>query len=207
MFLDCGAYEKTEFDINAYCDRILDLQPSVVVVPDLLLCNWKVSWAYSIGMMEYILRRIKGEWTGEFMFVPQAEENDAKGFTTCLLNGLDHGFKWVGLPRAMNTHIFKLKLARAACAEMLKAIHPEVRVHALGWGGWLGELDLLAKNGVYSWDSSAPIWRGWCGFSLEEDHWPDYKLDLNRADLSSLVNEIVLKNLEACGVDTSKVRG
>jgi hypothetical protein len=206
VFLDCGAYEGVEFNVENYIDRIVDLCPSVVVLPDILLGDWKRSFAYSLGMLEYITRRIDTPF--EFMFVPQAKEGDSQGFVTSMLNALDEGFNWIGLPRACNTHIFKLRVARIAQAEFLKKCHPKVKVHALGYGGWLGELELLEQEGVYSWDSGAPVWRGWRGYNMH-NQWIDSPLDFNVSELpvNSIGDLVILSNLEACHVDTSKVRG
>lgn len=200
VFLDCGAYEGVEFNIESYIERILDLTPSVVILPDLLLYDWKRSFAYSIGMMEYIMRRIDTPF--EFMFVPQAQERDASGFVTCLHNAISEGLRWIGLPRCMNTHIFKIKYARISQAQFLKTMYPGVKVHALGYGGWLDEIKELEAQGVYSWDTGSAVWRGWNG-RLMSENWTDIPLDFTAKE--SKFNDIILKNLEACYVNTSEV--
>ena len=202
VFLDCGAYEGVEFDVNKYIERIQDLQPSVVVLPDLLLCDWERSFAYSIGMMEYIVRHLDQAY--EFMFVPQAREGDAEGFVKCLRKALPIRFPWIGLPRALVTHVFKNDYARLVIADLLRNESPNTKVHALGYGGNVHELYFLDKLGVKTWDSSAPVWRGWNHLWLKEA-WKDIPLDMNAFPMPSQDNYI-LDNLETCHVDTSRAR-
>ena len=214
VFLDCGAYEGVDFDINKYIERIDDLQPSVVVLPDLLLCDWKRSYGYSLGMMEYIVRKISPDTAYAFMFVPQAKEGDTKGFMDCLEQALTVGFPWIGIPRAVVTYIFKNEYARLVIADFLRNKSPNTKVHALGYGGNVHELYFLDKLGVKTWDSSAPVWRGWLGRRMS-DFWGDFPLDFSaKYEPHQFMNGLVehpnhydiLSNLEACGVDTSPTR-
>lgn len=205
VILDCSAYEGEELDIDHYTRHINELEPQVVVVPDLILQNWKVSMHYSLGLHQYLIRHLEAAY--EFMYVPQAEENDPQGFASSLREALETGwFTWIGLPRALNSHIAKSIEARTLTARWIKENYPSIKVHALGYGGSVQELHELNSVGVLSIDSSAPVWRGWCGFQLGA-LWPDFPCDFNVKLRDNPYDKIILDNLEECNVNTQALRG
>jgi hypothetical protein len=188
VFLDCGAYEGAPFSVDKYIERIQDLEPSVVVIPDLL--ENSDSYEYSMGMYRYIRSRI--DPSIEFMFVPQ-------GFK-CKLPDVNAGIQWIGLPRNM---VKDHPLARVREAYHLKKFFPDIKIHALGYGGSIHELYYLAQAGVHSWDSSAPVWRGWNGFRIEhETSWQTYHkpVDFNAPISDNHPDGEIRMNLEACGI-------
>lgn len=174
LILDNGSYEG-RLDTEAFEERIADYQPEVIVLPDLHLGNWERNLHLSLGYLELCKASF-----GEFMFVPQAEPGDMDGFIKGLHLALkDKRLAWIGIPRCLATDIARNNLARCYVADFIKGERPDVRIHALGMvDGNPYELCYLAERGVYSCDSSAPVWRGWNTARLE-DPWNGPDIDFN----------------------------
>jgi len=64
---------------------------------------------------------------------------------------------------------------------------------------------IYGAAGVTSIDSSAPVWRGWNGQSmleLDRRWWDEFgtSVDFNAELPTEIRREVILDNLEACGV-------
>lgn len=177
LILDNGAYEG-QLNISNYSEAITWYRPTVAVLPDLYLAPSARSFNLSFGFLE-IYRGYQPEW----MFVPQAEPGDEKGFINIVGKSLeDPRIKWIGLPRCTTTHISNNPLFRCNIARAIRDQYPEIKIHALGMSnGNVHELYYLQAAGVRSCDSSAPYWRK---FNLDDDIDFDYDepLDLIQRD-------------------------
>lgn len=201
IILDNGAYELARFDPRRYAEIIDDLKPDLVVLPDILLGDVADSFAYSTGMriwLESVLKH-KPEW----MIALQAPQGQYKQYLVTLQHTLEKdawNIKHIGLPRALATHIFHQPHARISIAATVRDQRPDITLHALGMlAGNVHELSFLDAVGVSSIDSSAPVWRGWQGYRLE-DEWPDIPVDFTGGfvteDLLQSRYEIIRHNLE-----------
>ncbi len=190
LILDNGAYEG-RLDTVKFEDLINYVNPQVVVLPDLYLGNWERNLHLGLGYLD-----ITRATFCEFMFVPQAEPSDMSGF----LNGLtvalkDKRISWVALPRCLATDIARNTLARCFMAEFIRKEYPHVKIHALGMvDGNPYELAMLAERGVYSCDSSAPVWRGWNGLTLH-NHWDGPDIDFNAVIPAASCSDLFLKRV------------
>lgn len=118
------------------------------------------------------------------MTVVHATPGDLGQFVKAYLKATSIG-KWVGFSRLTPRYGLKgevAKLRRVQLANYLKTIGQwrwRHKHHALGMlDGDVEELTLLNNAGFRSCDSSAPIWRGLCGFRLGDKTWPDFKFEL-----------------------------
>lgn len=191
LILDNGAYEG-RLDTGRFEDLIQYVQPNVIVLPDLYLGNWERSLYLSLGYLELCKASF-----GEFMFVPQAEPGDMDGFIKGLHLALkDKRLAWIGIPRCLATDIARNNLSRCYVADFIKDERPDVRIHALGMvDGNPYELCYLAERGVYSCDSSAPVWRGLKGLNLYEP-WNGPDIDFDCVEPSVHRQSVADENLE-----------
>lgn len=152
LILDNGAYEG-QLTVSRYTNKIYDYKPEVTVLPDILCGPWKRSMQLGLGFLDTL--DVATEW----MYVPQAEAGDLKGWTESLLWGAnDERVSWIGLPRCLCTHISGNSLARVFWADYIREKFPHLKVHALGMiNGNEHELPYLAERGVRSIDSSSPF--------------------------------------------------
>lgn len=202
LILDNGAYEST-MDIRRLEDSMRFYMPQITVCPDHLLDDWR----RTMEATQVFLEKWYGRVETEFMGVPQAKAGDLGGWYMCLAEMLrDPRITWIGLPRALGTDIVPecdRKLARPRCARFLRTAFPDIKVHALGMlAGSIDELRMLRNEGVRSIDSSAPVWRGWCGYPLTSPNWPDYACDFGATFPSDECVGGILSNLQQCGVKT-----
>lgn len=205
LILDNGAYEG-EVDINNLIQMITVYQPRVCALPDYLLQDWRKTFEASIRFLD--------EWYERFpdvkwMYVPQTIPGDVMGLIEGLVKILDQEprVSWIGLPRALSTKVSADPLLRVNTCKWIRR-RSRHKVHALGMrAGSVAEMTLLREAGCYSIDSSAPVWRGWKGYAINDPLWPDYPVDFSAGTSFELVSdELILKNLEECGVDTTNAR-
>jgi len=225
IILDNGAYEGREFHEIRFTSLLRYLKPQVAVLPDYPLQPWEKTWHAAITFLDRWAEKFPDV---EWMYVPQAEKGMQSTWSSSLytVKG-EPRITWIGLPRAMITHVFSSPLARAEMAYQIRGWSSPLKVHCLGMdAGNVHELYYLNKAGVTSIDSSAPVWRGWQGYKLNEEsiwfgkgepkEWPDYPIDfdapLDNTSLGpkgvsqELKHQLILQNLEACGIDTSSAR-
>lgn len=201
IILDNGAYEG-ELNEQELLEAIAFYMPKVIVLPDILLGDSRLSLERSVEFHERWRDKLKVEW----MFVPQAKPNHIHEFTEILLEGIRRiKPKWVGLPRILATHLAlptNKNYIRADYCRLVKGFYPDINVHALGMAaGNIIDLDNLRDAGCQSIDSSAPVWRGWNGFSLSDPSWEvaGSALNFNAPPLESeRRHQLILSNLGKC---------
>jgi hypothetical protein len=214
IILDNGAYEG-QLDRVRLIECIKLVHPHVVALPDRLGEDWKASHRSSINFLEsYYYEFDNLEW----LYIPQASPGDIVGFVESLFKALDdERISWIGLPRALSYSITSDLLMRVRVAEQIRKRNSRVKIHALGMvKGSLEELRQLRSSGcVTSIDSNAPVWRGWCGYSLirvenfKFINWPEYPVNYEAEFVEKPlggrepIHELILENLEACGVNTN----
>lgn len=202
IILDNGAYEGEPFSPHHYVQKIINLRPHVVTLPDLLLQDTDRSMHFSLGFL-YWLESLHETWEHEYCFIPQALEGKDEDWVRCAkyISEKVPEVTYLGLPRALATHIFKKPLARVLLAYVLKDELPNMNLHAFGMvNGDYHELPYLAHAGVNSIDSSAPVYRGLHNIKLEtpmDKGMPP--VDFN-ALLEPACHDTIIHNLEVCGV-------
>lgn len=199
IILDNGAYEKTPQFAREFWECMALIRPQVAVLPDYLLQPWKKTR----NAVLYFIDQYVHDWPEvEWMFVPQAEKGDIRGFYHCfneVMHEASDVISWVGAPRVLNSHFGN---ARADFAATVRQRYPNHRIHALGD---IIDRDGLAKMGVTSLDSSAPVWRGWCRYNILHQGWKtlDVPCNFEADDLpepGDYRDRLILKNLEIIGV-------
>ena len=216
LILDNGAYENTRpCDIGQYLNWIKNLQPHVVVLPDILRRNWLRTTSASLRFLDACAHGFNRGYSPEWMFVPQCENTGDEfysGVPKVLLDGrVGHHVTWIGLGRYLNelpyhgTHYNH----RVQKAMWMQDNYPHIKVHALGMAaGDTAELKPLAEAGVRSIDSSAPVWRGLSGYSLKGNDRIKWQTEGTPCNFHSTEsyhgNELLIAaNLEACNVNTT----
>lgn len=196
VILDNGAYEG-EVNANQLLERIGLYHPKVVVLPDMLGGDARDSYNLARGFHEVWKSKLPMQW----MFVPQGRTSqEFYDFTNRAINDL--GVEWVGIPRIFGTHLNPQIESRARFCEWIHERWPDVNVHCLGMlAGNIAELPLLEKANCQSIDSSAPVWRGWCGFDIEDPawQWRGTDCDFDAYPVSGWQTQVVI-NLRKCGV-------
>lgn len=167
VILDNGAYE-TALDINKFQCAIDYIEPTVAVLPDIMLGEADRSLHLSLGFLEQC-GLSSTPYHNEWMFVPQAAPGDIEGFARVTYQALqDKRITWIGIPRCLVTDIADNPLARVHFATAIKKDFPHIKVHALGMiNGCIPELYYLQKAGVLSCDSSWPFNNGNTESNLE----------------------------------------
>jgi len=202
IILDNGAYEsgRPTYDWNV----INALEPDVVVLPDYPLQPWQKTWHAAMAWLDENFDDISGF---ECLYIPQAEKGDLHGFLESYQEAvLDPRITWIGIPRALAYAITDDPLMRVTFARMVRKDHPNIKLHCFGMvNGDVHELPYLRAAGVNSIDSSAPVWRGWNGYSLasaaDPTEWDRHGTPVNfNAELDPLMECLIHNNLEACGV-------
>lgn len=180
VILDNGAYEKDRVDFHQLVECIKMLSPTYYVMPD------EPNTFDQSGMMgmDFVKFSKPHGLAAKRLWVVHAEDGNTNNF----VKSYEMGCMWadgVCFSRLTNDYGFgKNEVRRAHFIQYLKK-HNKWRldkyVHALGMlDGSLGELTLLAREGVHSIDSSAPIWRGLMGYKLgNAKMWPDFKFVAN----------------------------
>jgi hypothetical protein len=209
IILDNGAYEGHDLpSLEHYEKSITFYNPQVVVLPDFLLQRWtKTYYAAQFYLDQLYDKFPKVSW----LYIPQALPGDLSGFIRGYHDAIeDRRITWLGIPRALAYAISDNPLARVEFARLVRAEHPGIKLHAFGMvNGEVCELRYLAKVGVTSIDSSAPVWRGWYDNRINgktaRAWWDEHgvPIDFSRGDCRKQDHEVILDNLEACGVDTS----
>jgi hypothetical protein len=200
IILDNGAYERNK-DWHLLLEAIPFYDPDVVVLPDFYLKSWEKTLHEATTFLDHFGKDFNTQW----MFCGQAVKGDIMGWIEGVIRALqDTRIKWFALPRCLSTDISMDPLIRANICRYLK--RKGRRVHALGMvKGSVGELEMVRDAGCDSIDSNAPVWRGWCGRRLAAPNWYDIEVRYEEKWYEDN-DELILDNLEACGVNTSAVR-
>lgn len=206
LILDNGAYEG-ESDWSRLVDCIRLYNPQVCALPDYLLEPWeKTHHAAFTFLDQHYYDFPDTAW----MYIPQAVAGDIMGYCDALTRAIeDPRIGWIGLSRALPLHISHDPLMRVNVADSLRK-RWRGKIHALGMQkGSVTELGLLRSAGVASIDSNAPVWRGWCGYSLTTGRWQEIPVNYEAPlpDLNEGESSLILDNLEACGVNVDSIRG
>lgn len=206
IILDNGAYENmVPLSEDVYWQCILTLQPTVAVLPDFLLQDARRTVSASLRFLDKYL----GKTTTEWMFVPQAEAGNKGGIAYAIDVVLQDPrvgrfVSWVGLPRCLATHFDNW---RPALAAVVRSSYPHIKLHALGMAsGSVEEMKACEAVGVYSIDSSAPVYRGGFGLSISDpkdrQYWEEHGEDL-RIEVEGTFegqHEMIMKNLAEVGI-------
>jgi hypothetical protein len=204
VILDNGAYEGY-LNEKELLEAIEWYHPQVVILPDILLGDAKESFERGYAFWKEWRHRVDVEW----MYVPQAPPEQVNHFFKYLHEGLDKiQPKWLGVPRALATDIGVGSRIRADVCQYVKHAYPGTYVHALGMvAGDLEDLKHLSEAGCDSIDSSAPVWRGWRGYDIEDPSWHELgsECDFNAAPLDwmgrhKMYERLIKTNLLKCGV-------
>jgi hypothetical protein len=197
LILDNGAYENGEPFINP--ETVQYLEPSVVVLPDYPLQKWQKTWHAAIHTLDvWDHEALEFQW----LYIPQAEKGDLHGFLESYTEAADDPrISWIGIPRALAYAITDNPLMRVEFARMVRKDHPRLKLHAFGMvNGDVHEIPYLDAAGVTSIDSSAPVWRGWNGFSIHDPKWDGKAVDFSSTAPDEQLDHLIKHNLEACGV-------
>jgi hypothetical protein len=206
LILDNGGYEGKP-NTKLILERIEQVSPDVVVLPDYLGEEWRKTVQASMQFLDSYYYEFRCKW----MFVPQSKPGDIMGFIDGLYTALeDERISWIGLPRALCYSITNDLSMRVRMAEQIRKRSSRVKIHALGMvKGNVAELNALRESGcVTSIDSNAPVWRGWNMHHLHEE-WGEKPTNYDNTDIpepGSLRDEIILDNLEAVGVKCRPTR-
>jgi hypothetical protein len=203
IILDNGAYEGF-FPTPGRIHKCIEAyNPQIIVCPDSLLSDWEVTVKLTFDFLDRYY-----DSNFEFMAVPQSLEGDIYHWWMCCRELLeDHRIEWIGLPRALYTHYGRHNDLRSTIARVIKDTRPDIKIHALGMAaGSLAELECLAKSQcVEACDSSAPVWRGWNGFDIEEyTAWEqhgfpmDFKAEWDQHQRENLIISNLNKVLNIC---------
>jgi hypothetical protein len=199
IILDNGAYEDEIVDTARLIQMAREYGADVVVLPDF---PGEPSDKTFHNAMRLVADFYQPPW--EWMAVPQASKSGAR-WMECLVQFLSEDrIKWIGLPRNMNYFYTDDPTFRISIARFLQRNHPDKLVHALGMDrGNYHELWYLQEAGVRSIDSSAPVWRGLNGYSLEHfEDWDETPIDWNIQLPTSSLTSVAYTNLKLCGVTT-----
>lgn len=205
LILDNGAYEGTCVSNGYLIDMIHYYTPNIVVLPDKYLADAEENFDLAMAFLDKVSKYIKEDYVDSrtnWMFCPQSTPGKVIEFWLSVYRALANPLiTHLGLPRNMVTDIFKDPLARVESARTLKSTHPKVHLHALGMAdGDYEELWALKKVGVESIDSSAPVWRGWNGFDLDDPDWDGLEVDFNAKPPRMATDLLIRSNLRKCGV-------
>lgn len=200
VILDNSAYEG-QMNPNELLERVGLYHPKVVILPDILLGDARESFELAKAFHKTWKSKIPVQW----MFVPQSEGDQLNGFHYFLEKAIDEiRPDWIGIPRVYGTNLVPGNSARADLCGWIYNKRPDISVHALGMlAGDTTELPLLEATNCTSIDSSAPVWRGWNGFDIDDKEW-----DFNGCDVDfdapplngSKRAQLIASNLQKCGV-------
>lgn len=170
VILDSGGYEGHTPNIEEYIRLALELRPTVVTIPDALGDaeeTKRLAGAYRL------VKPRKATWE-DMRVVQQSADAD-------LLYWMREyqklsTYKWIALPRLLGAR--RVEFIRAL--QYADEWHEAANHHAFGMNaGAIEELPQLNALGVYSCDSSAPVWRALvAGHRIgTPERWADYPFD------------------------------
>jgi hypothetical protein len=193
VILDNGAYETTPMNFKDLLQIIRFMKPTYYVLPD-----EPNTFRDSNEMSMEFLKFAKDQGgTGESkpLWVVHAEDGDLPSFINSYQLGI-HYAAGICLSRLTNHYGLSNEvspLRRVQFLNHLKTLkhYPQSGkyIHCLGMlNGSLRELSSLHDLGVTSIDSSAPVWRGLMGYTLDQP-WPDFPFSLKPAVIATALME------------------
>lgn len=186
VILDNGAYESVGFNADEYLKLARELQPQVLTLPD------KVGdWQETMRMIAAFPTAGTGVAAERMVVVQQHPE--ASLFEWAATYDACQFYSWVAFPRILGARRVEL----IAGLKRIGRYHRHAKHHAFGMNaGSLDELPKLNSLGIYSCDSSAPVWRGLCGYHLNGEQegglalWPDIPFNPHEARLEDMVDSL-----------------
>jgi hypothetical protein len=195
LILDNGAYENQLVAVDRLREMREEYHPQIIVLPD----NPHLSSRNNFELAQRAWKDLNLH-QGEFMFVPQGP-CDVWSWLHYIERAVNEmRVTWIGLPRESWNAVSHAgeypERVRATLAFLIRSrLSNRVKIHALGQFGSnpLAEKYLLEEAGIYSMDTSGPVWRGWQGFEITNADWLDIALDLNANSVGLYGNEELIK--------------
>jgi hypothetical protein len=193
VILDNGAYEGADFDVEEYLRLARELKPKVITVPD-KVGDWnetaKLVNAFPPAPMGCALMGVVQQHPEASLFEWAAVYQELARF-----------FGWIAFPRILGDRRVEF-IAGLHTTDMW---YERTTHHAFGMNaGSLDELPKLNAYGIYSIDSSAPVWRGLQGFRIDEELWPDIPFDASAPNVRGqdfalyLANQNLERTFDRC---------
>ena len=168
--LDNGAFENgVPMSVEDMINIGHKVRADILVLPDYPFKDWQEGWS------DYVMEGIEQYKQEGFktMFIPQSVKGDAIGFMKSLINAIHHpeidyiGLSILGCPNAFD-HIPDHKVREKIIGEVYDIL-PQNKLHILGMLGTVDEIKRLSyyEDVINSWDTSAAIWYGVNGLSVE----------------------------------------
>lgn len=160
--MDNGAYEGELVTFDELCKVATELKPQVLTIPD------KINdMEASRKLMEDFMSECKMHLPKDIQFMRVFQSESRNPILWQEMIGEEtygRDWEWIALPRVLGAD--RPAIAKAALDALAIT---NTKVHAFGWTGNLNEVRVLAKLGVTSIDTSAPVWRGLaCHHLLDE---------------------------------------
>lgn len=206
LILDNGAYEGEPFRSERHFRLIDYYEPDVVVLPDKPFKHGKITLSLSV---KFLNQCIKKGYKCDFMSVPQSNIDKRDQWWKYAEKFLEISeIKWMGLSKLLkrtftnhkcndNRITLACELFRSDIKLTCKLARPDIKLHALGmWDGDIQEFKLCAKSAMFeSLDTAAPVWRGWRGYTLGLDIWPDIPVDFSASKYEYKDEKLINHNL------------
>lgn len=200
LILDNGAHEKGEaVEWRQLESAIAYYKPQVVVLPD-ILNDGRRTLSSSLRFLDRNVDR----WECQWMFVPQGESWHYDFLSILEDSRVGHLVSWIGVNRYLSIN---QDLNRVQVAKMIKGNHPHLHLHALGMvKGDVREFKEVRDSQLFeSLDTSVPVWRGMCGYQIDDPSWPEISVDFLSGRPVSELDMLIKSNLEALNVNTTKL--
>lgn len=208
VILDNGAYEGEQVTLEKLINKINLYCPHVVILPDHPYQGGKITYTSSMAALHSLLQDSESTTLPEFMVAPQTGLGDDDFYRWLDVFLCTPNITWIGISKLLKRHSDNI-YTRLRIAAHIKAIRPDIRIHALGmWDGDLYEFKLLQDSSfIESLDTAAPIWRGIHESKLDDpqdqETWKragfDVDFSYNKA-LTQRQLDIINHNLEVLGV-------
>jgi hypothetical protein len=197
VILDNGAYEGQLVTFEELLRLTRELKPTVLVMPD------KLGDYEETKRMEqqFLPMAMRASYVPQLM--PVLQSSDTADVWQWIRTYREHTFyKWIAFPRCMGEQ-------RTILASGLKYAalwDSTCKYWALGMlDGDIEELSELSHLGFYGCDSSAPVWRGLQGFSLNEADRTAWQVQGTPVDFSTKLDTIPFKHLELAKSNLAEV--
>lgn len=165
VILDNGAYEGELVTFDELCRVGRELNAQVVTVPD-KINDAGESHRIAKDFLSECWRHLD-ETKTTLMRVLQHESREVRAWDLLQYDlSQEFDYTWIAYPRVLGE--MRPKIISETTKTTLAG--DGMNVHAFGWTGNLNEVRQLAKLGVTSIDTSAPVWRGIHGLDLGNEN-------------------------------------